>query len=261
LRSTLWSTASRFPAAGSSRRPRACATVRPAGSDLDWPSTSTVTQAPRSSSPPSAIAISVAVSHSSSHARRVSRSLPVEVRGVRRRPRSTSRGWWSWVELVGACSQRPHHSGWFDQHLNTMNRQLVANCTSSGQDPSLWVDLSPERIRRHRRSWSTIWPHAQHQHAGWQPDGAWAVPDDLAVDPLPLRPGHAVRCGRSSRPGQVEQHHGPLGLQDPVSQQPVSGAEGHCPASIAKVTPAKDHAGFGGIHPKDRHDASDRAGQ
>jgi hypothetical protein len=49
------------------------------------------------------------------------------------------------------------------------------------------------------------------KHAEWQPDGAWAVLDDLAVDPLPPRPGLAVRCGRSSRPGQVEQHHDPLG--------------------------------------------------
>jgi hypothetical protein len=103
--------------------------------------------------------------------------------------------------------------------------------------------------------------HSQTQHAGRQPYGAWVVPDDLAVHPLPPRPGHAVRCSRSSRPGQVEQHHDPLGLQDPVGQQPVSGAEGHRPPSISKAAPAKDHAGLGGIHPKDRDDATDRPDQ
>ena len=51
------------------------------------------------------------------------------------------------------------------------------------------------------------------------------------------------------------------GCQDPVGQQPASGAEGHRPAGIAKAASAKDHAGFGGIHPEDRQDASDRAGQ
>jgi hypothetical protein len=84
---------------------RACSTVRPAGSDLERPSTVTVTEAPRRSSPPSATAISVAVSHSSSHARRVSRSLVVEGEG---RPREAPRDWWSWVEFVGACSNDPH---------------------------------------------------------------------------------------------------------------------------------------------------------
>ncbi|MDF2740544.1 MAG: hypothetical protein K0S88_1912 [Actinomycetia bacterium] len=93
--------------AGTLRRRRASSTVRPAGSDLDRPSTITVTEGPRSSSPPSAKAINAAISHSSSHARRVSRSLPVEGEGVRKRPR----GWWSWVELVGACSNGPHDSG------------------------------------------------------------------------------------------------------------------------------------------------------
>jgi hypothetical protein len=53
----------------------------------------------------------VAVSHSSSHARRVSRSLASEARAMPGWPRVASRGWWSWVELVGACSQRPHDSG------------------------------------------------------------------------------------------------------------------------------------------------------
>ena len=67
--------------------------------------------------------------------------------------------------------------------------------------------------------------------------------------------------GRSSRPGQVQQHHELLGWQDPVGQQPASGAKAHYPASIAKGAPAKDHASFGRIHPKDRDDASDRAGQ
>jgi hypothetical protein len=41
----------------------------------------------------------------------------------------------------------------------------------------------------------------------------------------------------------------------------LRGPKAHRPASIAKSAPAKDHAGFGGIHPKDRDDASDRADQ
>jgi hypothetical protein len=75
---------------------------------------------------------------------------------------------------------------------------------------------------------------------------------------IPGRTG--VRCGRLSRPGQVEQHHDPLGWKDPVGQQPASGTKAHHPASIAKAAPAKDHEGLGRIHPKDRQHASDRAG-
>jgi hypothetical protein len=41
----------------------------------------------------------------------------------------------------------------------------------------------------------------------------------------------------------------------------LRGSKAHRPASIAKSAPAKDHAGFGGVHPKDRDDASDRADQ
>jgi hypothetical protein len=57
------------------------------GSDLERPSTITITEAPRRNSPPSATAIGAAVSHSSSHARRVGRSLVGERKGVRWRPR------------------------------------------------------------------------------------------------------------------------------------------------------------------------------
>ena len=78
--------------AGSSRRSRAWFTVKPAGTDLDRPSTSMVTEDPCRSSAPSIKAIRVAVSHSSSHARRVSRSLLGQVGGVRRRPRVAPRG-------------------------------------------------------------------------------------------------------------------------------------------------------------------------
>src|SRR5215212_663597 len=69
------------------------------------------------------------------------------------------------------------------------------------------------------------------------------------------------RSGRSSRPGQVEQHHELLGLDNPVSQQSLSSTKGYRPATIAKATQAKDHAGLGRIHPKDGDDASDRADQ
>jgi hypothetical protein len=43
-----------------------------------------------------------------------------------------------------------------------------------------------------------------------------------------------MRCGRSSSPGQVEQHHDALGLQDPVGQPPLRGAKARRPASIAQ---------------------------
>jgi hypothetical protein len=71
----------------------------------------------------------------------------------------------------------------------------------------------------------------------------------------------AVQSGRSSRPGQVDQHHHPLSLDDPVGQQPSSSTKGHRPPSIAKAADTKDQAGFGRIHPKDRNDASNRADQ
>jgi hypothetical protein len=41
----------------------------------------------------------------------------------------------------------------------------------------------------------------------------------------------------------------------------LSSTKGYRPATIAKATQAKDHAGLGRIHPKDRNDASDRADQ
>jgi hypothetical protein len=72
---------------------------------------------------------------------------------------------------------------------------------------------------------------------------------------------HAVWSGRSSRPGQVEQHHELFGLDDPVGQQSLGSTKGYRPATIAKATQAKDHAGLGRIHSKDRDDASDRADQ
>ena len=63
------------------------------------------------------------------------------------------------------------------------------------------------------------------------------------------------------RPGQIEQYHGLLGWEDPVGQQPLRGAKTHRPAGITNAAPAKDHAGFGRVHPKDRDNASERAGQ
>jgi hypothetical protein len=78
---------------------------------------------------------------------------------------------------------------------------------------------------------------------------------------LTIERRYAVGTGGSFRPGQVQQDHDPLGLQDPVGQQPSSGTKAHRPAGIAKAAPAKDHAGLGGIHPKDRDHAGDRAGQ
>src|SRR5215211_7545693 len=62
-------------------------------------------------------------------------------------------------------------------------------------------------------------------------------------------------------PGQVEQHHDLFGLDNPVGQQSSSSTKGYRPATIAKATQAKDHAGLSWIHPKDRDDASDRADQ
>ena len=41
----------------------------------------------------------------------------------------------------------------------------------------------------------------------------------------------------------------------------MSGAKGDRPRPIVEAAPAKDHAGFGRIHPKDRNDAGDRADQ
>jgi hypothetical protein len=55
-------------------RRRACATVRPAGTGSERPSTATGMAEPCSSSPASAAATAAASSHSGSHARRVSRS-------------------------------------------------------------------------------------------------------------------------------------------------------------------------------------------
>jgi hypothetical protein len=65
---------------------------RPA-SDLERPSTITVSDDPRRSSPALARQIRVAVSHSSSHALRVSRSLVGEEEGVRSRRRAAPWGW------------------------------------------------------------------------------------------------------------------------------------------------------------------------
>jgi hypothetical protein len=56
-------------------------------------------------------------------------------------------------------------------------------------------------------------------------------------------------------------HHELFGLDNPVSQQSLSSTKGYRPATIAKATQAKDHAGLGRIHPKDRDDASDIADQ
>jgi hypothetical protein len=72
---------------------------------------------------------------------------------------------------------------------------------------------------------------------------------------------HAVRSGWPSSPGQVEQHHELLGLDNPIGQQPSSSTNRHRPAAIAKAAPAKDQAGLGRVHSKDGDDASDRAGQ
>ena len=87
-----------------------------------------------------------------------------------------------------------------------------------------------------------------------------AARDDPVVDPSPPQ-RYAICSGWSSRPGQVEQHHDPLGLQDPIGQHSLRSPKGHRPAAITKATPAKDHAGLGGVHPQDRDDASHRAGQ
>jgi hypothetical protein len=205
LRSTLWSTASRFPAAGSSRRPRACSTVRPAGSELDRPSTTTVTEDPRRSSPPSATAISMAVSHSTSHARRVSRSLASEGEGARRRPRVVPPGWWSWVDPVGACSNDPHDSGEVRSAPNYYKQPTAGKLHLLR--PSTLADGDRfQALKRIRRELRRLIGHlsartAQRQHGGRQPDGAWAVPDDLAVDPL--SPGLGMPSGVVDHPAQV----------------------------------------------------------
>ena len=78
---------------------------------------------------------------------------------------------------------------------------------------------------------------------------------------MPHGPQLVCYLSWSFRPGQIEQHYDLFGLEDPVGQQPLGGPKAHRPASIAKSAPAKDHAGFDGIHLKDRDDASDRADQ
>jgi hypothetical protein len=203
LRRTLWSTASRSPAAECPRRSRACSTVRPAGNDLERPSTITVTEAPRSSSPPSATAIRAAISHSSSHARRVSRSLVVERKGVRKRPRGAPRDWWSWVELVGACSNGPHGSGevrsapkYYKERTAGKLHLLRANTLTYR------IGSKPRGSDRQLRELIGPCAHAPPKPARRAaPDGAWAVPDDRSADPLPPRPG--MPSGMVGHPAQV----------------------------------------------------------
>jgi hypothetical protein len=205
LRSTLWSTASRSPAAWSPSRPRACSTVRPAGSDLDRPSTTAVTEDPRSSSPPSATAISVAVSRSSSHARRVSRSLASEGEGARRRPRVVPPGWWSWVDPVGACSNDPHDSGEVRSAPNYYKQATAGKLhllrPSTLADGDRFQALKRIRPRAPAADRPFVRTHSQRQHGGRQPNGAWAVPDDLAVDPP--SPGLGMPSGVVDHPAQV----------------------------------------------------------
>jgi hypothetical protein len=177
---------------------RACATVRPAGSDLERPSSITVTEAPRSSSPPSARAIRVAVSHSSSHARRVSRSLPVVAGGVRRRPRVASRGWWSLVELVGARSNDPHASE-VRSVPNYYKQQTAGKLHLLRAAPLLWgLVPSSKRIRHKLRGARRPFPPHSQLSTPLQSDGAWAVPDDLGRRSLATRLWHAVGAGGHS---------------------------------------------------------------
>src|SRR5215218_1579002 len=73
---------------------------------------------------------------------------------------------------------------------------------------------------------------------------------------------HAVRSGRSV----IQTRSGPAAprsarLAGPSRSATRQGAKGHRPPSIAKPASAKDHAGLGGIHPKDRDDPGDRTGQ
>jgi hypothetical protein len=140
--------------------------VRQAGSDLERPPTITVTEAPRRSSPPSATAISAAVSHSSSHARRVGRSLVGEGEGVRwRRPPGAPWGSWSWVELLGACSNDPHDSE-VRSAPNDYKRHLLANCTAFAPASCLRNQLEPRGFR------SPLF-FRRPQLAHWvEPDGA-----------------------------------------------------------------------------------------
>jgi len=87
-----------------------------------------------------------------------------------------------------------------------------------------------------------------------------ACPMTSPVDPSPPKQA-CRRAGRSPSPAQVQQHHDLLGLHEPVGQQPSGGTKGDRPPDIAKAAPAKDHAGLGRIHPKNRDDASDVADQ
>jgi hypothetical protein len=68
--------------------------------------------------------------------------LPVEGEGVRERPW----GWWSWVELVGACSNGPHDSGevrsaptYYKEQTPGKLHLLRANTLSIGEHPA-YVD-------------------------------------------------------------------------------------------------------------------------
>jgi hypothetical protein len=84
-------------------------------------------------------------------------------------------------------------------------------------------------------------------------------PQDVAsliIQGLACRPVWWVIPPRSGQPTSRSAR-----AAGPSRSAPASGAKGHRPPAIVKAAPAKDHAGLGRIHPKDRDDASHRAGQ
>src|SRR4029450_10810898 len=113
-----------------------------------------------------------------------------------------------------------------------------------------------------RRSWSTIYPHTTATSMPVSDQTALSRPRPMTRQSSPYRPDLAcLRSGWSSRPGQVNQDHNLLGWENPIGQQPSSATKAHRPPGTPKAAPAKPHAGLGRIHPKDREDASKRAGQ
>jgi hypothetical protein len=198
LRSTLWSTANRSPAmAGSSRRSRTCATVRPAGSDLERPSTITVTEASRRSSPSSATATSAAVSHSSSHARRVGRSLVGEGKGVRgghgERRRVDGPGSSSWAPAATTAMRARS-----DQYLTTISSSLLANCTAFAPAYCLRWRLRAPRIP------VTAYLQTTTARTLCRAGRCAAARDDPMVDTSPPIELACHLVWPSSLPGQVE---------------------------------------------------------
>jgi hypothetical protein len=114
-------------------------------------------------------------------------------------------GWWSWVDPVGACSNDPHDSGEVRSAPNYYKQPTAGKLhllrPSTLADGDRFQALKRIRPRAPAADRPFVRTHSQRQHGGRQPDGAWAVPDDLAVDPL--SPGLGMPSGVVDHPAQV----------------------------------------------------------